>query len=263
MVDREGGGTWEGLHDSYQNRQRGGAIDWSIYANAYDFLPKVFREYRTNMEIVESALRTRVSKDSPRVCDFGAGTGVYIDYLANRNPSWKFTHVDSNQGMTKVAKAKYARLRSGQVAIVDDAAQTAKFPRDSFDAVVCVNALYAMSPQNRVIRKIFECLKPNGVLVCIDFGRKQKPLDWLGEFVRLITSREIDLSTAFQTLGVASNLLRQAFRGAGGQVSGTYWMHELDEFSRAFEESGFLVEESFVCYRGYCDGVVARKPPNP
>ena len=262
MVFGEGDATWEGLHDSYQNRQRGGAIDWGIYANAYDFLPKVFREYRANMETVERALRIRLSQDSPRICDLGAGTGVYIEHLASRNPNWNFTHVDSNQGMTKVAKAKYGLLRSGQVAIVDDAAQTAKFPRDSFDAVVCVNALYAMSPQDRVIRKMFEYLKPNGVLVCIDFGRKQNPLDWLGEFVRLITSREIDLSTAFRTLRVASNLLQQAFRGVGGQVSGTYWMHELDEFTSAFEQSGFLVEESFVCYRGYCDGVIARKPLN-
>jgi ubiquinone/menaquinone biosynthesis C-methylase UbiE len=252
---------WEGLFDSYLARQKGGAIDWSIYANAYDFLPKVFREYRENMEIVEDALRNRLPESGSRVCDLGAGTGVYIERLAKRNTNWKFTHVDSNQGMTRVAKAKYNNLPEQQVAVVDDSAQTVQFPNDSFEAVICVNALYAMPPQDRVIRRIFNWLKPNGVLVCIDFGRQQEPLDWLGEFVRLIRSREIDVGTAVRTLGVISNLLRQAFRGAGGQASGKYWMHELDEFVRAFQVNGFTIDESFICYRGYCDGVIARKPP--
>ena len=162
--------------------------------------------------------------------------------------------------MTRVAKEKYRYLPEQQVAIVDDTAQTVQFPNDSFDAVICVNALYAMPPQDTVIRRIFNWLKPNGVLVCIDFGRQQEPLDWLGEFVRLIRSREIDVGTAVRTLGVISNLLRQAFRGAGGQASGKYWMHGLDEFVQAFQVNGFIIDESFVCYRGYCDGVVARKP---
>lgn len=260
MIELDRRACWAGLFDSYYARQKGAAIDWGVYANAYDFLPKVFREYRENLTIVEDALRSRLSAKEPRVCDLGAGTGVYIDFLARRNAEWKFTHVDSNQGMTTVARSKYRSLHDRQVAIVDDAAQSVQFPSNSFDALICVNAIYAMPPQGRVIRRIYDWLKPNGVLVCIDFGRQQEPLDWLGEFVRLIRSREIDIRTATETLKVASNLLRQAFRGAGGQVNGKYWMHELAEFVQAFESVGFAVEESFECYRGYCDGVIARKP---
>lgn len=251
---------WTGLFDSIERGRTGGAIDWATYARAYDFLPKVFREYRENMRIVDDALTKRVTQDSPRICDLGAGTGVYVEHLANLHKNWKFTHVDSNGGMSRIARAKYRILDSNQVSVIDDSAQFVLFPEHSFDAIICVNALYAMPPQGRVIQKMYDWLKPGGVLVCIDFGRMQRPLDWLSEFMRLVIAREIDFSTTLETLGVASNLLRQAVKGSGGQSTGQYWMHELQDFVAAFGAKGFEIEESFVCYRGYCDGVIARRP---
>jgi len=250
---------WEGLFEAQVNSRQGKSIDWGVYAKAYDLLPHVFPEYRENIEIVTNELKRHVHDSNARVCDLGAGTGVYTEHLARNFPTWKFTHVDSNPGMNRVARAKYKSYPFDQIALIEDSAQTVRFPSEVFDAVICVNALYAMNPQQQIIKKVLRWLKRGGVFICIDFGRRQKPGDWLIEFGRNALSLKIEPATTMKALAVTSNVLVQAIRGSAGQGSGEYWMHDLDEFKETIEECGFEIQKGFVCYRGYCDGVVARK----
>ncbi|HAR32057.1 MAG TPA: hypothetical protein DCR65_11065, partial [Gammaproteobacteria bacterium] len=49
---------------------------------------------------------------------------------------------------------------------------------ETFDVVICINALYAMVPQTQVLQRVRRMLKPNGWFLVIDFGRPQRVVDW-------------------------------------------------------------------------------------
>lgn len=253
--------AWEDLFSSVASSQaENAAIDWDTYAKAYDYLPMVFQEYRQNLAIVEQRIGPILDQlPQGLLLDVGAGTGNYISHFANRFPDWRYVHLDSNCGMNNVARRKYGGLQLGTVSVVESSAQDVIFAAEQADIVLCVNALYAMAPQSLVLKKLYRWLKPNGVFVCIDFGRKQNPLDWVGSFFAGVISGQIPISTATKALGAFGNVFIQALRGAGGQSSGQYWMHEMPEFKAAIVSAGFQVEDSFTCYREYCDGVIARK----
>ena len=80
--------------------------------------------------------------------------------------------------MNDIAREKYFNLGIEDVAIHEEFVQRVDFSEETFDLVVCVNALYAISPQEAVLRKIRRWLKPGGVFIVIDFGRRNRMIDW-------------------------------------------------------------------------------------
>lgn len=232
-------------------------MNWDAYAEHYDQMCKFNTSYQENVQILLDLVASWPLPEGANVCDLGAGTGNYITALAKTRPDAKFVHVDFDQKMNEAALRKYRQVDIQHVQLVTEYVQDCDFPDESFDLIMCVNALYAISPQDEVLKKVKRWLKPNGRFFVIDFGRKQKTLDWTiylfresmknrraGEYVKaLINSREV---------------LKQNRRSTKGQETGRYWLHTTSEFGEALSSCGFEIDSLYSCYRGYADLAICK-----
>lgn len=234
-------------------------MDWDAYAEHYDLMCELNPSYQDNL----LSLATRLPKwnlpSDARVCDLGAGTGNYIHLLSRLIPDATFTHVDFDKKMNEVAQQKYQSAEIDEVHVVKDYVQRVEFPKESFDLILCVNALYAISPQVQVLRKIHSWLNPDGKFFVIDFGRKQRVLDWTFYLFRE-SLKHHRVGTYVKALLEGREVIKQNRRSTKGQITGRYWTHSTEDFGVTLEECGFEVEELFPCYRGYSDLAVCRKP---
>jgi ubiquinone/menaquinone biosynthesis C-methylase UbiE len=230
-------------------------MNWHAYAEHYDQMCKFNPPYQDNIDTLIRYLSEWSLPSNADICDLGAGTGNYILEVAKSFPD---VHIDFDSKMNELANKKYAAAGVDKVSIVTEYAQQCTFPKNRFDLVICVNALYAISPQEDVLRKVRSWLRPDGWFFIIDFGRKQRTLEWTlflfrqslkahraGEYVKaLLDAREV---------------LKQNRKSTKGQESGRYWLHSTDAFGKTLSECGFDVEEIFPCYRGYADLAICRK----
>lgn len=233
-------------------------MNWDAYAEHYDQMCKFNTSYQENVEILLDLAANWPMPQNAKVCDLGAGTGNYILSLAESYPSAEFVHVDFDEKMNEAAIRKYRDAEVNNIQVVTEYVQECDFQDNSFDLIMCVNALYAISPQDEVLARIRRWLKPGGRFFAIDFGRKQKTLDWAiylfresmkkqqaGEYVKaLVNSREV---------------LKQNRRSTKGQESGRYWLHSTSEFGEKLSSIGFQVDDLYACYRGYADLAICRK----
>ena len=232
-------------------------MNWDAYAEHYDEMCAFNPAYQQNIQQLERCLAKWDLPEEAKICDLGAGTGNYIVAMSRLIPSASFVHVDFDAKMNLAARNKYDQQSVKKVTIVANYAQHVDFPANHFDLIVCVNALYAISPQKQVLNKVRSWLKPNGRFFVIDFGRRQRTLEWAiylfreslknhraGQYVKaLIEGREV---------------FKQNRKSLKGQQTGRYWLHSTSEFGNMLVDSGFEVDELSVCYRGYADLAVCR-----
>ncbi|NIU07971.1 MAG: methyltransferase domain-containing protein, partial [Phycisphaerae bacterium] len=144
------------------------------------------------------------------------------------------------------------------VEIIQRSVQTLEFEPESFDLIICVNALYAIHPQRSVLRKVHTWLKPTGKFFVIDFGRKQRTIDWAIYLFRESMKRR-RVGTYMKALLESHEIIKQNRRSTRGQMSGRYWTHSTTEFGNVLRDCGFTVDELATCYRGYADLAICRK----
>ncbi len=241
-------------------------IDWDAYATQYDLMAKFNPSYHENIETLRSGLdKWGVAADAA-ICDLGAGTGNYISALSRVRPEATFTHVDFDKVMNEIALEKYKRLGIRDISIKEEYLQRVDFPDSSFDLVLCINALYAISPQKAILKKIQRWLKPDGVFFVIDFGRRNRMMDWSWFIMKHIV-RDHGVVECAKFFLNSVETIRQNNRGSKNQDDGSYWLHTTQEFGEALTAAGFVVEDLHPCYRDYCDLAVCRKgavtPPQP
>ncbi len=233
-------------------------MDWDAYAEHYDEMCALNPAYQANIEILLNHLSKWSLPPDCKICDLGAGTGNYIVQMAKTLPMAQFWHVDIDQHMTELATQKYEQNKVLNVNVHKSDVHAANFEEESFDVVVCVNALYAFTSQESILKRIRSWLKPNGKLFLIDFGRKQKTLDWtLYIFKESMKSQKVGRFA--RALIEGRELLKQNRRTTMGQESGRYWLHTTQEFGQTLENSGFKVEELSRCYRNYSDLAICSK----
>lgn len=232
--------------------------NWDAYAEQYDVMCEINPSYQENIDKLLSFLRSWELPENPRICDLGAGTGNYITALAKVLPNAEFTHIDFDAKMNERALAKYREHGITRFEILTQYAQDAEISDDSFDIVLCINALYAISPQEEVLCKIHNWLRPDGRFFTIDFGRKQKNLDWVIYMFRE-SMKKHTVGKYVKALMDNKEIAKQNKQVSKAQQSGRYWLHTTEEFEGKLSECGFVVDEVFPCYRGYSDLAVCRK----
>jgi len=233
-------------------------IDWDAYATQYDLMAKYNPSYHENIDILRSSLPSWDLPAKASVCDLGAGTGNYISALSRVLPDAKYVHVDFDHVMNDIAREKYSKLAIENISIKEEYVQRIDFHDESFDLVLCVNALYAISPQGPVLNKIRRWLKPGGVFFVIDFGRRNRMIDWSWYLLSNLV-KEHGVVECARFLLSSAEIIRQNNRGSKNQDEGAYWLHSTQEFGKTLSDAGFLVEELRPCYRDYCDLAICRK----
>jgi len=232
-------------------------MNWDAYAEHYDVMCELNPSYQENIDKLVQHLQTWDISDQPTILDLGAGTGNYILALAKQIKKASFVHVDFDKKMNELAQRKYD-LHGIPVEVRNQYVQDVTFGESSFDVIICINALYAISPQTEVLQKVHSWLKPDGRFFVIDFGRKQNILDWTFYVFRESMKRH-RLARYIKVLKDNRELIKQNRQTTKGQDTGRYWLHSTAEFRDTLKSCGFVVDEVFPCYRGYSDLAVCRK----
>ncbi len=233
-------------------------MDWAAYAEHYDEMCDLNPSYQHNIKVLTEYIRSWNLPSNAEICDLGAGTGNFIRAISRILPNSTFSHVDFDASMNKLARQKYKDSNVKSVSIIEEYAQLVVFESNRFDLIICVNALYAISPQKQVLNNVRSWLKKDGKFFVIDFGRKQNTLDWTWYLFRE-SIKYHRIGRYARALIEAREVIKQNRRTSKGQASGRYWTHSTSEFANTLVESGFVVEEVFPCYRGYADLAVCRK----
>jgi len=111
-----------------------------------------------------------------RVLDVGAGTGVLLAQLYRQGA--QVTGLDRSGAMLREAE----KACPGCDLVLGDA-MAMPFPEETFDAVVCVDALHHFPDRERALQEMIRVLKEGGRLLILDLERHH----W---FTRLIQAAE-------------------------------------------------------------------------
>lgn len=233
-------------------------MDWDAYAEYYDELCDLNPAYQENIEILLDRLKQWHLPEESHICDMGAGTGNYIVELNRHLPNAKYWHIDFDVRMNDLAKRKYESNEFSNVSIIQEEAHNVSFPSESFDLIICINALYTFTPQEQVLKNMRNWLKPDGRLFVIDFGRQQSTLDWTIYIFRE-SLKAHRVGKYARTLLEGREILKQNRKATKGQQSGRYWLHTTEEFGDALRDAGFKIHELESCYREYADLAICSK----
>ena len=165
---------------SFSKKKTDEGIDWEKYAPHFDLMAELIPAYEENVNALKAhILQTLALRITATVVDLGAGTGIFqqsspLSACQNR----KIFHIDFDPTMNAIARQKYETAGLSNIEILEESIQRVDFLPESIDLVICVNALYAVHPQEAVALKIKKWLKPEATLFIIDFGRKQSAIDW-------------------------------------------------------------------------------------
>ena len=227
-------------------------IDWTTYALKYDLMCDFIPAYQDNIDLLVKHLGGWRLPEEANICDLGAGTGNFITAMAKTLPNAKFTHVDSDVGMSSFALKKYQRNCIKNFEIINQSVFTLELGESSIDVIILINSLYAMSPQSAVLKRVKKWLKPSGKLFVIDWGRENRILDW-GWYIAKNAISNHGITKTVSAFIEGAEVIRQNRLGKKGHKSGKFWRHTTQEFKQMLEEEGFVVEHLDVCYRGYSD----------
>lgn len=234
-------------------------IEWAKYAKRYDEFVVPMTCYQDNIDTLQNFLTSIANNDpSTRICDLGAGTGIYIKAMSEVLPLATFTHVDRSTDMSSYAAKRYIDANL-DVNVIDSAVENLDFEPASLDIITAINVIYTLPEPQRRLEDIYNWLKPGGYFFAIDFGRRQDAADWTKYLLKELLMREGAIG-ALRAIPSVLNLILRQREGAAAQDEGSYWIHSTNEFEASLEAVGFHVERAEACYRGYSDLAICQKP---
>lgn len=233
-------------------------VDWDTYAQQYDLLLTYNPYYQDLFVQVKRLLKdwpVEKEKDAT-IVDLGAGTGNYSVAAARIFPQVRILHVDNNSGMNAVASRKATGLDNFQ--ILDLGIEELHFAPNSLSGIICINAIYTFPDPQGQLKKMYDWLAPDACAILVDPGRVMNRLSWkITLAMHLLKTygwrKTLEIFRKAKAVSEQNAYIRKM------QKSGVFWTHTHREFCEAVREAGFGIEASSICFKGYCDLVVARK----
>jgi tRNA (cmo5U34)-methyltransferase len=113
----------------------------------------------------------RCQKDSPRVLDLGAGTGLFANAVIKRYPSARLTLVDFSEEMIAFAKARFGTKADTEYIIGDYT--NAQF-EGKFDIIVSALSIHHLDAvdKEKLYKKVFGLLADGGEFLNADQMKK-------------------------------------------------------------------------------------------
>jgi 2-polyprenyl-3-methyl-5-hydroxy-6-metoxy-1,4-benzoquinol methylase len=132
---------------------------WDKIANYYDQVEK--KDEQINIKIIEKT-RNRL-KISDNVLDYGCGTGTAAIEIAG---SVKTVNcIDISSKMIEAAKGKTVEHKVKNIDFEQTTIFDEKFNKGSFDVILCFYLLHLMEDTPKVMQRINELLKPDGLII--------------------------------------------------------------------------------------------------
>jgi ubiquinone/menaquinone biosynthesis C-methylase UbiE len=218
----------------------------------YDVLAAHNREYQRLLKAYPRIVEKYAGR-STDVADFACGTGNFslaiYDALKDNN-GLKIDASDISESMLGIFNAKIARKGLNEIisTSIKDITMKDCYERESFDLINITHALNYTGKPKQVMDNINYWLKPNGIMIAADIGRKLVVPNWSRGMFKWVYN---DMARAgFGPLAIIPTLSLFARYSAAkkenenfreGQQSGEYPMHSSEEFKKWTENAGFEI----------------------
>ncbi|MBI2579257.1 MAG: amino acid permease [Candidatus Aenigmarchaeota archaeon] len=169
-----------------------------FFNDASFFWEKLFSVWYGKREVNLVVSRLGLKKGSV-VLDFGCGSGTTA--LAVARKAKRVVAVDLSQKQLEKALDKAKKSKMPNVVFVKE--DSADFPKNSFDAVVCVGVLEYLDKPKASLRKMFKTLKKGGSFSFLSFGRS------FGLPANDFLENEQKISHLFSGLGVSFSIRKE------------------------------------------------------
>lgn len=121
--------------------------------------------HSTYME-TKKTLADSLDRDTKKVLDLGAGTGLELIHLFELYPAAEVTVIDITENMLEELKK---RSFANHVTTICGDFFEVEF-RENYDAVISTSALHHFKPEEKetLYKKIYDCLRKNGLFINCD-----------------------------------------------------------------------------------------------
>jgi tRNA (cmo5U34)-methyltransferase len=110
---------------------------------------------------------TNSKKESPKILDLGAGTGLLTKYLLEKYPNAEFTLIDLSEEMLKIAKNRFKGNTNFKYIVADYSTYD---PANSFDMVVSSLSIHHLEDEDKekLYKKVYNSLNQDGIFLNAD-----------------------------------------------------------------------------------------------
>lgn len=108
-----------------------------------------------------------LGKNSPRVLDLGAGTGLMSSFILEKYPKSKLTLIDLSDGMLEIAKERFIDHPN----ITYIASDYTKFDyKEQYDLVISSLSIHHMidSDKQELFKKLYSIMTPGSIFINVD-----------------------------------------------------------------------------------------------
>lgn len=141
----------------------------SDYSNFVELLESWYRPHWTQFAIVEKWIRATGAK---RIFDFGCGTGTLAQQVCAHDTSMVYVGYDHSEAMIKEARK---RAVSEKCFFASTYNEIRSLVEGKCDLAVATFSLHDDPSQEEVIRRMAQCLTPNGLIGIIDLSTDDLP----------------------------------------------------------------------------------------
>ena len=126
-----------------------------------------YDEVHSEFMKTKKALADNLDKDTQKILDLGAGTGLELIYIFESFPAAEVTVIDITENMLEELKkrsfADHVNTICGDFFEVEFG--------DNYDAVISTSALHHFKPEEKVklYKKVYDCLKNGGLFLNSDY----------------------------------------------------------------------------------------------
>ena len=115
----------------------------------------------------KKALADNLDKDTKKILDLGAGTGLELIYIFEKFPDAEVTVIDITENMLEELKK---RSFADHVTTICGDFFEAEFGKD-YDAVISTSALHHFKLEEKIklYKKVYDCLKDGGLFLNSDY----------------------------------------------------------------------------------------------
>lgn len=106
-------------------------------------------------------------KESPKILDLGAGTGLLTKYLLEKYPEAEFTLIDLSEEMLKIAKNRFKGNNNFKYVVTDYSTYDMA---DSFNMVVSSLSIHHLEDEDKkkLYKKVYNSLNQGGIFLNAD-----------------------------------------------------------------------------------------------
>jgi ubiquinone/menaquinone biosynthesis C-methylase UbiE len=142
------------------------AITYNAASDYFDDASLAFWDRYGRRTVERLALRS-----GSTVLDVGCGSGASaIPAALTVGPSGRVVGVDLAERLLTLARAKAVCLNLHNIEFLQRDMEGLEFPDGSFDAVVCVFAIFFVSDMAKQVRKLWRLVRPGGQLAITTWG---------------------------------------------------------------------------------------------